>query len=257
LAREPNNAEALSLQQEIERQLAAPTATPRPTPTEPALAEDEDDERARAFQRLERLVEDGAWTDAISAIITFQSAEPNYRRQDTDRMLYESYLNLGQELLAGDQVELGLNYLSLAEELGDLPQDVEDQRLWAELYLVGIAYYGVNWATSIAYFRDLCAAAPFYQDACQKLREALIAYGDAYVANLDWCPAEALYSEAARLDGDATLPGKLTEASQMCLEATPTPSAPITATEGISGTLPSAPPGAAENSSAGQVGDDG
>lgn len=239
LERDSNHPEALNLKQEIEQQLAAPTLTPRPTPTEPALVIDEDDELAQSFGRLGNLIEDGLWSDAISAIITFQSDQPNYRRQDTDRMLYEAYVNLGQELLQTEQVELGLNYLAQAETLGDLPQEVEDQRLWAELYLMGIAYYGVDWETSISFFRDLCAAAPFYQNSCQRLREGLIAFADGYAANLDWCPAELLYVEATQLDGNGPLSEKVGNARQMCLEATPTPSAPVTATESFNGTLPS------------------
>lgn len=252
LERDPENSEALNLKREIEQQLMAPTPTPRPTPTEPAVVEDEDDELAQTFDRLEGLSEDGLWSEAISAIIAFQSDQPNYRRQDTDRMLYEAYLNLGQELLQTEQVELGLNYLAQAETLGDLPQEVEDQRLWAELYLMGIAYYGVDWGISLSYFRDLCAAAPFYQNSCQRLREGLIALADGYASNRDWCPAELLYVEANQLDGDRTLSEKVTNARQMCLQATPTPSAPITDTENFSGTLPSVISGAANGEGEGQ-----
>ena len=244
LENEPDHSEALALKSEIERQLAVPTPTPRPTPTKPAAAEEEgpaDDDLIRAYSRLEDLVEEANWAEAISAIVTFQSQQPNYRRQDTDRMLYESYIGLGQDLLAGEQVELGISYLSRAESLGDLPQEIEDQRSWAELYLQGIAYYGVEWGTAIYFFRDLCAAAPFYQESCTKLRHALISYADGYAANLDWCPAEVLYVEASQLDRDNLLSEKLTTARQQCLAATPTPAAPITGTVNISGTLPNMP----------------
>ena len=244
LQREPDHLEALDLKQEIEEQSAAPTPTPRPAPTGPAVVEEAgpaDDDLARAFNDIETLFRDGMWSEAVSAMVTFQSEQPDYRRQETDRLLYDSYINLGQDLLAGEQVELGLFYFAQAESLGDLAQEIEDQRLWAELYLLGIAYYGVDWGTAVSYFRDLCAAAPFFQNSCQKLREALIAFADAYAANLDFCPAEALYVEAAQLDGDTALSEKLANARMMCLEATPTPSAPITATEGFSGTLPAVP----------------
>jgi len=241
LQREPDHPETLAVKQDIEQRLAAPTPTPRPTPTEAVQVEEEipvDDELVQAFARLESLMKRQLWSEAVSTIILFQSEQPNYRRLDTDRLLYNAYINLGQSLLDGEQVELGLSYLAMAEALGDLPQEIEDQRLWAELYLQGIAYYGVDWGTTAVFFRDLCAAAPFYQDSCQKLRVALIAIGDGYGANLDWCPAESQYVEANQLGRDETLSGKLANARQMCLEATPTPSAPITGTLGISGTLP-------------------
>jgi hypothetical protein len=244
LQNEPDHPEALTLMSVIEQQ-----------PTRLAADEEAgsaDDDLVRAFSRLEDLVEEANWAEAISAIVTFQSQQPNYRRQDTDRLLYESYISLGQDLLAGEQVELGISYLNQAESLGDLPQGVEDQRLWAELYLQGIAYYGVEWGTAIYFFRDLCAAAPFYQDSCEKLRHALIVRADGYAANLDWCPAEALYIEATQLDRDDLLSEKLTTARQQCLEATPTPTAPITGTVNISGTLPSTPAEAPGEDNGGQ-----
>ncbi len=244
LERAPDHAGALQLLAEIDEQTARPTPTPRPTPTEPAALETEnpaEDDLTPAFNRLQQLVEDGSWSEAISALIDFQSEHPNYRRLETDRLLYDAYVNQGQELLNGEQVELGLYYLSQAEALGDLKQEVLDQRLWAELYLSGIAYYGVDWETAASFFRDLCAAAPFYQESCQKLRVSLTSLGDIYAANLDWCPAEALYGEAVAHNGDAELGDKLAEARLMCLEATPTPTAPITATQTFSGTLPGSP----------------
>jgi hypothetical protein len=156
-------------------------------------------------------------------------------------MLYNAYINLGVGLLSGSQIELGLFYLTQAERLGDLPVEVTDQRTWAELYLSGIGYYGVDWETTIFYFRGLCAAAPFYQNACQKLFEALMAYGDQYAAAQDWCPAETWYREAVRMDNTVSAVDKRREATANCLEATPTPEAPITGTVPITGTIPTVP----------------
>jgi hypothetical protein len=240
LERETNHPEALSLMADIESQLALPTPTPRPTATEPPVVEevDPDDELAPVYSRLRQLVADGSWSEAITELTDFQSEYPNYRRLDTDRLLYDAYVNLGQELLPGDQVELGLSYLARAESLGDLEQAVLDQKLWAELYLQGIAYYGVDWETSAILFRDLCAAAPFYQNSCQKLGDSLMALGDIYAANLDWCPAESYYAEARSYGVSGNVSEKLSEARLMCMEATPTPTAPITETQSVNVTLP-------------------
>lgn len=191
---------------------------------------------AAEFDELEMLVAEERWDQAITAIIAFQSKYPDFRRQDTDKLLYNAYLNLGQILVMGDQVELGLFYLEQAEKLGDLPPGAEDQRTWADLYLLGISYYGVDWDTSLFYFRGLCAAAPFYQDACRKLHEILIISGDQYQANMDYCPAEALYFEASHIDNDVSLQEKLGQAREGCQEATPTPEPTLTPSIPISGT---------------------
>jgi hypothetical protein len=150
--------------------------------------------------------------------------------------LYDAYIELGIGLVDGEQVELGLFYFSQAERLGDLPIEVEDQRSWAELYLIGIGYFGVDWAATVLYFRDLCAAAPFYQGACVKFHQALVAYADQYSRGLDWCPAEGYYREAIGLDSSPDLVDAFERAIKGCAEATPTPTATLQGEEHQEGT---------------------
>ena len=240
LERDSDYPEAESLRQEaIAGGNTRPTLTPIPKATSTRVEEFnlDDSEPVQIYSKLQQAIDDQDWQKAVSAITTFQAQYPNFNRQQTDAMLYNAYINLGQHLVTGDQVELGLFYLAQAEKLGDLPLEVEDQRLWAELYLLGISYYGVDWSVALYYFRDLCAAAPFYHNACLKLHEALISYGDQYAANSDWCPAEELYIEAVQQNNEPIASEKLQEARKFCLEATPTPSAPITDTQSISQTL--------------------
>lgn len=247
LEREPESEDALALHTEAEiglnarlhpSPIPALTETPNPVETAEPDAELEETANQEAFEDLEVLMDDGEWEDAITAITDFQHDFPDERRGETDEMLYNAYINLGVSLVSGTQIELGLFYFTQAEELGDLPIEVQDQRTWAELYLDGIGYYNVNWETAIFYFRGLCAAAPFYQNACQKLFDAYVAYGDQYASILDWCPAEEWYLEAVRLENDADVVDKRREATTNCLEATPTPQAPITDTISITNTLP-------------------
>jgi tetratricopeptide (TPR) repeat protein len=200
--------------------IAAPTATPLFIGPDPA----------GPYAELEELVADQRWQSAVQAINTFQAQFPDYERRETDAMLHAAYINYGLELVKGDQVELGLFYLSQAEKLGDLPTEVEDYRSWGELYLLGIGYYAVDWSAMIFYFRGLCAAAPFFQDACVKFRGALLAYADQYTTSQEWCPAEELYSEAYQLERDESVAEQLSEARLQCLEATPTPAVTITTT---------------------------
>ncbi len=244
--RDPNYPGASELMAQVALNLDKPptpvpilkeTSTPAVEET-PASASSPDE----VFAALEQIIEQQEWEQAISAIIAFQSQYPEFQRQQTDSMLYTAYLNLGQIMVMGDQVELGLFYFDQAEKLGDLPTEAEDQRLWADLYLLGISYYGVDWETSLFYFRGLCAAAPFYQDACGKLHQALVAYGDQYVLNLDYCPAETFFVEANNLSSDSGLIDKIRAARNQCLEATPTPTitptVPVSGTETIESGLP-------------------
>lgn len=242
MARQPEVPGLEALQQEARAGMESRLApTPAPTPSRTPLTEEFPDELkdpSETFSNLQKIAEEADWQMAVEEITAFQAQYPDFRRREIDILLYNAYVNLGSNLLTGNQVELGLFYLAQAETLGDLPADIQDERTWAELYLAGIGFYGVDWATTIFYFRDLCAAAPFYQDACATLREALVAYGDQYAFNLDWCPAEALYNEAVSLTNQTLLAAKLREAKSNCLLATPTPTIAITTTLTVTSTSP-------------------
>ncbi|MCA9933534.1 MAG: hypothetical protein H6662_06080 [Ardenticatenaceae bacterium] len=238
LERNPSHAEAQALLQQAREALnlvltpqvveatAVPTATPLPSPT-PGVISDPEQE----LQRIQQLMDNEAWEDAVTALRAFLSQFPNYERQETNQLLYDAYLNLGFSLVDGEQAELGLYYFAQAETLGDLPQEAEDYRLWADWFLQGMGYYGVNWGVAVDYFRDLCLVAPFYQSSCDLLHEALIALGDQYAAAADWCPAQELYAEANRQERSVELSDKLETAVTNCQSATPTP-------ETITNTLP-------------------
>ena len=245
LARTPSHPESLALQQEAQEKLnerltPQPTSTITPSPTDtptPSATPEIAANPIEQFTAIEQLIEAEAWQDAVDSIIDFQHQFPAYERLTTDQWLYDSYIQLGLSLMNGEQVELGMFYLSQAKRLGDLPPEVVDAETWAELYLQGLAFYNTNWAASAYYFRDLCLAAPFYQDSCERLHEVLIAFADQYAAAQDWCPAQELYEEARQHDITPGLPQKLEQAVAGCLSATPTPMV-ITNTVPITQTVP-------------------
>lgn len=239
LSRAPTDGEAQSLQQEARTKLdqlltPQPTQTPTPPPTEVPLSTSTPEVVADATERfieIEQLIEAEAWRDVLPMLTDFQRQFPAYERPATDKWLYDTYIQLGLSLMDGEQVELGMYYLSQARRLGDLPTEVSDYETWAELYLQGIAFYGTNWDASAYYFRNLCLAAPFFHDSCERLHEVLVAYGDQYAVAQDWCPAQQLYEEARQLDVTPGLPQKLEQAVTGCLAATPVPDV-------ITGTFP-------------------
>jgi tetratricopeptide (TPR) repeat protein len=248
LEQDPGNAAARQLRQEAETALAAPprpagnpTATPVESVPEAVLIDPgiaENGAAAVEFGRLQRLADDAAWPDLIPQLLDFQRTYPNHQRRQTNELLFNAYTTYGVDLLYTDNVELGLFYLRQAELLGDLPQEVADQKLWAELFLGGLSFYEVEWETSILFFRELCPAAPFFQNACDRLVTALVALGDQNAARGEWCPAEPLYAEAYQQDNRTEIADKLALARQGCANATPTPSTTITGTQSITGTAP-------------------
>jgi hypothetical protein len=249
LERDPANEEAVALRRQAEAAIKTaltPEAPPTPTPIpEPTVDLNEATDLDEELARLRRLHDREQWSELLPAVLAMQQQFPNFERLETDRFLYDTYLNLGLQLLQENQIEKGLNYLAEAERLGDLPQEALDYRLWANLYLEGIAYYGVNWGVSASVFRELCLSAPFYQNACNKLYESLVNYGDQYLFSQDFCPAVELYREARQYGSSGELNNKLNDATEGCAEATPTP-AVITGTLPVTGTAPLPLPGTNE-----------
>jgi hypothetical protein len=251
LARAPTHVGAQNLQQEVLIKLEllltpqatqTPTLQPTETPLPPGTPEIVVDASDR-FAEIEQLVEDEAWQEVLPILTDFQRQFPDYERPITNQWLYDTYIQLGLSLINGERVELGMFYLSQAQRLGDLPSAVLDYKTWAELYLQGIAFYGTNWNASAFYFRDLCLAAPFFHDSCQRLHEVLVASGDQHAAVQNWCPAQLLYEEAYQLDITSGLLQKVEQAIAGCLAATPTPEVitgtlPITSTEPITAAQP-------------------
>lgn len=177
-------------------------------------------------------------------LLAFQHTYPDYERGETDQLLYDTYVALGLQAINTDKIELGLNYFSQAERLGNLPQEALDYRVWADLYFQAVAYSGVNWDIAAGYWRDLCAAAPFFQGACERFQTALIGLGDQLAYQLDWCPAVPVYQEAWNRQPTESLDAKLAQAREGCASATPVPitgTNPLSDTAPITGTNPTEP----------------
>ncbi|WP_374688370.1 hypothetical protein [Promineifilum sp.] len=242
LTQDPGNPAAQAMRAEAE---AAQGATRTPRPTEPPEATPEGTLEAAAegepraeLQAIRRLVAAEQWEEALPLLLALQQRFPDYERGETDQLLYDTYLGLGLTYVNSDKVEIGLNYLTQAERLGDLPQEAQDYRLWADLYFQAVAYSGVNWEIASDYWSDLCAVAPFYQDSCARFQRALIGWGDQFAYYLDWCPAQRIYQQAWNREPTETLGAKLGEARAGCAAATPIP---ITGTETLTGTAPLTP----------------
>lgn len=240
LSLDPDNAGALALREELVNATPPPTAASAEPTAEATPAEDTTDvpdgsEARPELQAIRRMVSAEQWEEALPALLTFQQLYPDYERAETNQMLYDTYIALGLKHVNSDNIELGLNYFSQAERLGDLPQEALDYRVWANLYFEGVAYSGVNWQIASGYWRDLCAAAPFFKNACNRLDVALEGYGDQLAFQMEWCPAVQVYQEAWNRRPSQDLEGKLNNAVDGCALATPVP---ITGTNSFTGTAP-------------------
>ena len=247
LSQDPDHAEALALRAEVVRSTTVVEPSPVVKPDQEAEAEATEESIADDLPEVaavRRLVQDEKWTEALPLLLSLQQSNPSGDSGEINQLLYDTYLGLGIGYISSGQIELGLNYLSQAERLGSLTQEALDYRVWADLYFQAVAYSGVNWELASGYWRDLCAAAPFFQDACSRFDEALANYGDQLAYQLDWCPAVSIYEEAWNRRPSDLLDSKIAQAREGCALATPIPvsgTITISQTTILTGTAPITP----------------
>jgi len=213
----------------------------RPTPTTEPTAEPEEAIADVLYQQIVDYYEAEQWQDAAAALIQLRALDPTYEAEQVEEMLYTSVYSAGMELLNEGDFEKGIFYLDRAVALRPLDEETLTQRRLAVQYMTARDYWGVDWERCIDHFEQLYTAAPNYQDVFQRLYRAHVAYADAWHAQDEMCPAEEQYNLALQLLADPAVEQKRDEATELCLNATPTPIPPITGTHPV--TLPEPPPG--------------
>lgn len=222
---------------EAESRIAArPTPTPVTTPTEVyRIVADELYQKAVAHYKAQE------WQEAAAALTQVRALDPTYQADLVEEMLFQSLYNAGMVLLEEYRFEEGIFFLDQAVALRPLDEEALAQRSLAVRYMTALGYWGVDWDRCIERFGQLYAIAPNYKDVFQRLYRAHVAYGDAWYAQEEMCPAEEQYVQALQLANDAEVEQRRAEAAEICLVATPTPIPPIEGTQAI--TLTELPPG--------------
>lgn len=207
------------------RMQIVPTATLQPQVVDRAI----DD----LFQQGQAAFQAKDWGKAADLLVQVRAIDPAYEKASVEDMLFTARFNNGMQLLSSGQLEEGIFYLDEAAELRPLDQNAILQRQLASMYITASGYWGVNWQKAIERFTELYAIAPGYRDTGRRLIEAYVNYGDQYVKEQDYCPAEQVYVSVLKFGANANIQAKQDDAHQKCLLATPTP---ITGTVVIGGT---------------------
>ena len=193
------------------------------------------------FQQAVSRYGDELWEESVAVLTQLRVLDPEFNRGEVEEMLFTSLYNAGLALLAEDRFEEGVFYLDQAVALRPLDENALTQRSLAVQYMTALGYWGVDWDGCIERFEQLYALAPSYKDVSWRLYRAHVTYADAWYDGGEMCPAERQYTQALQLFSDPEIDGKLAEARDACLVATPTPIAPLSGTLAITLTQP--PPG--------------
>lgn len=200
---------------------ATPTAVPTPTltPTVDLRGAEE------LFSQSQVLLADERWSEAIDTLLRLRKNEPAYQTVKVDSMLYVALRNRGvQRILAEGDLEGGTYDLALAERFGPLDVEARNMRTWANLYVTGASFWGLDWAQAVEFFGQLVPVAPNLRDssnitATERYRLATIHYGDFLAENGEWCEALAQYETALSLGADPELESTAASVARECEEA--------------------------------------
>ena len=201
------------------------TATPTPVPS-PTLTPTPDTRGAEElFSQAQLLLADSKWTEAIDNLLKLRKEEPAFQPVEVDSMLYVALRNRGvQRILGESDLEGGTYDLALAERFGPLDYEANNYRTWANLYVTGASFWGLDWQQAIFYFSQLLQVAPNLRDATtmtatERYRLALLKYGDFLAANGDWCSAQEQYEAAFNFGSDPSIEPTLSHAAAECEES--------------------------------------
>jgi tetratricopeptide (TPR) repeat protein len=226
------------------------TATPTFVPT-PTLTPTPDLRGAEElFSQAQVMLADERWTEAIDTLLKLRKDEPDYNTIEVDSMLYVALRNRGVfRILNEGDLEGGTYDLALAERFGPLDIEATNMRTWADLYVTGASFWGLDWGQASFYFGQIVAVAPNLRDntnmtASERYHIATLEWGDALAANKEWCLAQQAYEAAYNFSLDPALEPTVAFAADKCREAErpggnqqPPPPAEATPTPGATGTV--------------------
>ena len=200
-------------------------ATPTPRPTQavaaaasatPTVAPTESGEAAALFAEAEAAFAESDWDGVIAALASLDSVDRDYEAVRADGMLFLALRNRGVTRIQGDAMEAGIFDLDTAEQFGPLDNEARNLRYWAETYLAGRSYWGLDWKRSMDIFEELSLVAPYFRDTDRRLFTAVVMYADQLAAAGDFCGAAERYERALLIRADESVSSRLVTAQEGC-----------------------------------------
>lgn len=195
--------------------------------------------------------------------------DPDYEIKKTDEMRFNAFVQQGQTAVKDRRLEEALRFFDQALVIEPDNTDIETVRSAVALYADALGSWRLDWPAVISDLQAIQKLEPDFLDVSYRLRTAYEAYGDALIADGEWCDAADQYTVLLKLAKTDALQAKHTQAQTFCLTP-PTTTAILsgtittaitgTVTAGTAGTLPAAgtpvatTPTAAANGAGGATG---
>jgi tetratricopeptide (TPR) repeat protein len=201
---------------------ATPTLQPTPTitPTPDVRANEE------LFNQANQALLDKNWDQAIEALLSLRKKDAAYRAVEVDGMLFLALRNRGWDKIVKANLESGIYDLSLAANFGPLDSEAQGLRNWAQLYITGASFWGIDWAQVVEYFSQVAPQMPNLMDgsgmtASERYRIALFEYGNTLAQQGQFCRAVELYQQSLSIAPDPQVQQALEQAAKGCQQGQP------------------------------------
>lgn len=209
-------------------QNTATSPTPLPSPT-PIITVGPETAKI-LFEAARSAFDQKQWDKALQKLGALRVISPDYERAAVRSMLFRALQNRAIDYINAGKLELGLADLDQASKIGALDPDAQQYRQWAEIYIAGVSYWGLNWPRTVETFQLLYKIAPYFRDTITRLHDAQLAYARQLDAQGQPCDAVTHYAEALKLQPDKLVEDQRTAAETACEFGTPTPNGSETAT---------------------------
>ncbi len=156
------------------------------------------------------------WSNAAAAFEHIATLDPTYRPQEIQQYRFDCYRLQGEALEAENRLEEAIRAYDQALRVRPSAADIARRRELLALYSTGAGAAGADWGKAVEVFRQLYAIDPTFRDVGQRLYDAYVGHGDAYMGWGLWCQAQEAYAAAKNMDDNPTIRARLNDASQRC-----------------------------------------
>jgi tetratricopeptide (TPR) repeat protein len=209
---EPHHQQALQSLNEARQRIEV-----RPTPTR----ELEVETKAAMMQELRDAYAAGDWQRVYDHADRLLALDPTYMRSEVDMMLFEAFYRSGMQFVEQGQPKEAVRLFDRALALQPDHIQVTRAKQLATLYMTAMGYWNADWSMAAETLQELYRLSPDYIDTRQRLRQALVSYGDLLVQEDDGCAAAEQYTQALQFGGDAAIEEKYAQAQELCNDPPP------------------------------------
>jgi hypothetical protein len=125
-----------------------------------------------------------------------RKTDAGYEALEIDRMYYLAYRNRGVYRISVEgNLEGGIFDINRAELFGPIDIEAANWRQWAEWYLTGASFWGLDWEQVVEYFQLVAPVAPNLSDSSYFTAQSRLATAQAYLAEDYIFQARMQYSQ--------------------------------------------------------------